>query len=364
MRVLHLPANIASQTSITVRALRDIGIDARGLVLNSSPIQGNEGIETFEIGSRRRHPIHGVRQTLSWWYAVESAIRWADVVHWHSSGRALPKDLDLRYIALLNKARIVEFWGSDIRIPEIAVRDNPYLAKLLSDPNNDYHISYKSSREVQERFARYGFECLIPGPELVAYVQRDLFPSLFRTEARLILSEFEPKYPDPTLCKPVVVHTPSRLMAKGTPSVLRAIEQLKAQYDFEFKIIHGVPHDEALAMVRDCDIMLDQFVSGSFGVAALEAMALGKPVVCYIKPSLIPQLPSDCPIVNANQDNLVEVLGSLLEDGQRRHELGREGRAYVEKYHDAHQIARQLVTVYQELIEKNQRDRHGRRQVY
>jgi len=352
MKVLHLPVNIASQISITVRALRDIGIDARGLVLNNSPIQENEGIEAFEMVSRRRHPIRGMIQTFSWWYAVQSAIRWADVIHWHFGTRALPKDLDLKYIAFLNKARLVEFWGSDIRIPEMAAADNPYLKKLLSDPNNDYHISYKGSRMVQERFARYGFECLIPGPELVAYVQRDLFPSLFKTEAGLILSEFDPEYPDPTRRRPVVAHMPSRLMAKGTPSVLRAIEQLKARYDFEFKLIHGVPHAEALTMVRHSDIMLDQFVVGSFGIAAVEAMALGKPVLCYIKPSLLSKLPPDLPIINANQDDLVEVLGSLLEDGQRRHEIGRQSRAYVEKYHDAHPIARQLVAIYQELIKK------------
>lgn len=355
MRVLHLPHNIASQISITVRALRDIGIDARGLVLNNSPTQGNEGIETFEIVSRRRHPIRGIYQTLSWWYAVQSAVHWADVVHWHFGSRTLPGDLDLKHVAFLNKARIVEFWGSDIRIPKIAVDDNPYLAKLLLDANNDYAISYERSRTSQERFARYGFECLIPASELLAYVQQDLFPSPFKTEVRLIISEFDPKYPDPTRRRPVVVHMPSRLMAKGTPSVLRAIEQLKAQYDFEFKLIHGVPHPEALAMVRDCDIMLDQFVIGSFGMAAVEAMALGKPALCYIKPSLVSRLPPDLPIINANQDNLVEVLGSLLEDGQRRHEIGRQSRAYVEKYHDAHQIARQLVTIYQELIEKKQR---------
>lgn len=364
MRVLHLPYNIASQISITVRALRDIGIDARGLVLNNSPIQADKGIKIFEQASCRKHPIRGLKQKLSWWYAIGSSIHWADVVHWHFGSWTLYKGLDLKFIAFLGKARLVEFWGSDIRIPEIAVRDNPYLAKLLSDPNNDYHISYDGSRAIQEMFARYGFECLIPGPELLAYVQRDLFPSIFKTEAGLILSEFAPKYPDPTRSRRVVAHVPSRLMVKGTPSVLRAVEQLKAQYNFEFKLIHGVPHADALSMIRDCDIVLDQFVIGSFGTVALEAMALGKPVVCYIKPSLIPQLPSDCPIVNANQDNLVEVLGSLLEDGRRQHELGREGRAYVEKYHDAHQIARQLVTIYQELIEKNQRDRHGRRQVY
>jgi glycosyltransferase involved in cell wall biosynthesis len=105
-------------------------------------------------------------------------------------------------------------------------------------------------------------------------------------------------------------------------------------------------------MIQECDVMLDQFVLGSYGVAALEAMALGKPVVCYIKPSLIERLPSDFPIVNANQDNLVRVLGGLLEDGHQRHQIGKLSRIYVEKHHDAHKIARNLVKIYEEITKK------------
>ena len=351
MRVLHLPVNIASQISVTVRALRDIGVDARGMVINSSLFQDDTGINKYKIVSRRKHPFRGIIQTLIWWKQVFMGLSWADVVHWHFSGLALPCELDLKYAALLNKARIVEFWGSDIRIPEIAADGNPYVSKLFSDPNNDYRISYQRSRNTQEKFARYGFECLIPGHELHAYVQRDLFPSPFRIEAGLILSKFNPKYPNPSRHRPVVVHIPSRLMAKGTPTVLHAIERLKIEYDFEFRLVHKVAHSEAHRIIQDCDILLDQFITGGFGVVALEDMAMGKPVICYI-PSLMKNLPSDFPIINANQDNLVEVLAVLLKDGHRRHQIGRHSRAYVEKYHDAHKNARDLVKIYEELIRR------------
>lgn len=349
--------NIASQISITVRSLRDIGVDAQGLVANNRAIQGSEGIRNFETPSLRRHPLRGSIQRLLLIYTFQTAIRWADVVHWHFNLSILPKNLDLKYINFLDKPRIVEFWGSDIRIPEIAVKDNPYLAKLFADPNNDYHISFKSSRLAQEKFAHYGFQCLIPSTEMLPYVQRDLFPTIFRTNARIILSEFSPKYPDAGRQKPVVVHMPSRLMAKGTPSVLHGIEQLKNRYDFDFKLIHGVTHAKAVSMLGDCDIMLDQFVVGGFGVATLEAMAMGKPVLCYIPPN-IKNLPPDIPIVNANQDNLAEVLGNLLGNGALCNQIGRQSRAYVEKYHDAHKIAQDLVKIYEELIDKKRKKKH------
>ena len=106
---------------------------------------------------------------------------------------------------------------------------------------------------------------------------------------------------------------------------------------------------------------MDQVVGGSHGLATLEAMAFGKPVVCYIKPSLVPKFPPELPIVNANQDNLAEVLAGLLADGARRQRIGRQSRAYVEKYHDAHDVARRLVTIYEELLAKSRRGRNGAR---
>ncbi len=79
-------------------------------------------------------------------------------------------------------------------------------------------------------------------------------------------------------------------------------------------------------------------------------MAFGKPVVCYIKPSLVKQYPVDMPIVNATQDTLTEVLESLIQDSSRRHELGKKGRTYVEVHHDALSVTPQIMDIYTDLI--------------
>lgn len=355
MRVLHLPMNIASQISITVRALRDIGVDAQGMVIDNSIIQGNEGIRNFETISLRRHPLRGTIRRLLIIYEFQTAIRWADVIHWHFNASVLPKNLDLKYINFLNKPRIVEFWGSDVRIPEIASADNPYRAKIYREyPELAYGASERSI-QTQMRFSKNGFECLLPGSELYPYISEAIFPTPYKIKARLISSDFVPKYPDPAKKRPVIVHTPSHKAKKGTKEVFWAIDCLKKKYDFEFRLIHGVEHAKAIDIISNCDIMADQFVAGAHGLASLEAMALGKPTLCYIKPSLVETYPLDFPIVNANQDNLAEVLGTLLENGALRHQIGRQSRAYVEKYHDAHKIARDLVKIYEEVIEKNRK---------
>ena len=351
MRVLHLPWNIASQISVTVRALRDAGADARGLVLGNAPICDGTALQIHRVFSRRRHPIRATWAALGWSIDVLRAIRWADVIHWHADA-ALRWGWDLNCAAKLGKPGIVEFWGSDIRMPQTASADNPYVAKMYHDLPELANGAGERSLARQGRFARYGFACLIPGAELLAYIDPCLFPTPYRTRARLLLQEFRPMYPGSYTPRPLVVHAPSHKGKKGTDCVLRVVEQLHRTHAFDFRLLHGVERSEALGIVGRCDVFLDQFVLGAHGLATLEAMALGKPAVCYIKPSLVPAYPPDCPIVNANQDNLADVLKGLLEDGRHRHEIGRRSRAYVEQHHDALQIVRQLVGIYEQLIEK------------
>jgi glycosyltransferase involved in cell wall biosynthesis len=166
-----------------------------------------------------------------------------------------------------------------------------------------------------------------------------------------MLSDYEPAYPASDVAEPLVVHAPSHVARKGTDAVLRAVEQLRRRgRRFRFELVDGRPRDEALAIVRRCDVFLDQFVAGAHGLAAVEAMALGKPCVAFILPELLEAYPDELPIVNAEQENLAGVLESLLDNGPRRHELGRQGRAYVEQYHDALVVGRQLIGIYEELL--------------
>ena len=103
MRVLHLPLNIASQISITVSALRDIGIEARGLVIKNYPIQSELAIESLPYVNPNRYSMKYIVDKISYCHKFSSALKWADVVHWHGVPGVLPRNLDLKYIKFLKK---------------------------------------------------------------------------------------------------------------------------------------------------------------------------------------------------------------------------------------------------------------------
>lgn len=353
MRVLHLPLNIASQASVTVRALRSLGVEARGIVVSPAIVQSAGELEIVAIAARPRgrRLLDALRRLPS----ILAAIRWADVLHWHYGTTALPFRLDLHWARMLRKPGVVEFWGSDVRIPEIEAADNPYYARLDADYEYAGAESAASSRRTQELFARAGAACVISCHSLRPYLQPDLFPRPYFVRQRIWLPDFAPMPPDPQNRRPVIVHSPSAPVAKGTTAVLTAVEKLKSHYDFDFRLIQNMPRHQALQVVREADIFLDQFVLGGYGLAALEAMAFAKPVVLYVKPSLLSQYPADLPVINATQDNLAETLEPLLADPALRREVGLRSRAYVERYHDAILAARELIGIYRELLTGSRR---------
>ncbi len=172
-------------------------------------------------------------------------------------------------------------------------------------------------------------------------------------EARVVppgldLSEFEPVPPTDNP-KPLVVHAPSNREKKGTRYVIEACEKLELDLD----IIEGVRHDEARERYARADIVVDQLNAGWHGVFALEAMALGKPVIAHLEEKTVEQSAEGygirIPIVPATKDTLVDALRGLAENTAIRQEIGAESRAYVEQVHDIERIADRLLAIYAEL---------------
>lgn len=346
MKVLHLPTNIASQMRVTVSALRDLGIDARGLT-GPSPVQNAAGLEILPRAAPGASVLRRKSMALCRAAVVMEAIAAADVVHWHY-GAALPLGADVRTARMLGRKRFVEFWGSDIRIPETEFADNPYFVRAWD--SGEYECRESESREnslkVQRLFSGNHVNLLLASHGMNQYIIPGMFPSRQWTSQRICLAEYEPAVPSAACSRPLVVHAPSAPGAKGTGFILAAVEKLREFLDFDFRLIHGLSPLEAKEWLRRCDIMIDQLITGEHGVAAVEAMAFGKPVICYTKPSLLRHYPPHFPVINANPDTIAPVLEELLRDGPRRHATGIASRAWVEERHDARKEAVRLAEYY------------------
>ena len=163
---------------------------------------------------------------------------------------------------------------------------------------------------------------------------------------------YTPCYPDPDSNRPIrIVHAPNHRHFKGTRYLLAAVENLKREgFEIDLQLVERVPNREALEIYRSADIIFDQCLIGFHGYFANEAMAMGKPVMTYIRrPEHYLLAPDECPLINADASRVESTLRSLLNDRHRLHTLGVAGRKYIEKYHTLDAFAGRLRLAYSQI---------------
>jgi hypothetical protein len=133
---------------------------------------------------------------------------------------------------------------------------------------------------------------------------------------------------------PLIVHATNHRFVKGTDVLLSAVEELQLRgFECQLRIVEKVARLEAMKIYGKADIIADQFIQGAYGVFAMEAMALGKPVLTYLDQIHLANPVFSCPIVNTTHENMLEVLAVLVTVPLLRERLGAAGRECIELYY-------------------------------
>ncbi|WP_343606953.1 glycosyltransferase [Fluviicola sp.] len=343
--------NVASFHSTLATSLNKLEqVNATYITTSRHPyVTDNEFGVYIPLYVPKSKPFSFLIHKLTYKRRIKKLIREADVIYylWDS----LLEEEDLAFARSLGKPIFIEWVGSDIRDPEKLRKINPWFDDTF-DKGYEYKNLESSGRKntVQVKFSNYGAKVL-SAPEMKLYVREDLFASPTTLFQRINLEHFTPAFPDVSNKRPKIVHSPSAPIAKGTPYIEQVIAELAESYDFDFVYLTGMSRNEVLNEIRTADIFLDQIVIGGYGMASCEAMAFGKPAMCYLLPELFELgLPADCPIVNTNPENLKENLIRLLSDPHLRNETGIKSRKYAETYHDSDRIAAALLPVFKQAV--------------
>lgn len=153
-----------------------------------------------------------------------------------------------------------------------------------------------------------------------------------------------------------VVHAPSHRGAKGSQFVFAAVERLRSEgHRFKFTVVEGMSRAEAKEVYSTADIIVDQLLAGWYGGFAVECMALGKPVIAYLREDdmrFIPRMmEKELPIINAGPQTIYDVLKHwITAAGSGLEERGRNGRMFVEKWHDPLKIAKEMEGYYRKAL--------------
>jgi len=154
----------------------------------------------------------------------------------------------------------------------------------------------------------------------------------------------------------VVGHAPTHRIVKGTDEIIRVIENLRSKgFKVRLELIEGLSREDAQKKYQEIDLFIDQLVIGWYGVVSLEVMALGKPVLCFIKGRGLhfvpPKMLADLPIINVDESSLEEKLVGVMQMSiEQRQSLAERGLAYLTEWHDPTKIAQRVVGDYRKVL--------------
>ena len=231
---------------------------------------------------------------------------------------------------------------------------------------NAYSQDYPGFRHQRKRTAALidvwtqGADHIISGCDWVDYMY--YWDFLMLSQFAIDTDRLKPAEKNQPLDEPSVplrlLHAPNHRALKGTDHILRAVDELRDEgMAIELTIVEGVPNEKMLSIIQAADVVVDQLIVGWYAMFAMEGMALGKPVVCHIRPQyrdlyvgagLIEA--DELPLIDSSIFTIKETLRHLGSLTRRELvDIGIRSRLFVEKHHSLDAVGSMLDRINQQL---------------
>lgn len=361
IRVLHCPTDTGRNAWTLAQAEKQLGVESTVLVYHSTWLNYPNDID---LRLRERSAL-GKLSAIGG--LLLRAARDYDIIHFNGGRSLMPSSpsripwlsrFDLAYFHALGKGIVVTYQGCDVRQKSVCerlfdVEGCSYCTNPCS-PELDRHKAY-----LVEGFDRYADAIFALNPDLLHVLPER---AEFLPYSTIDLAEWDPVPPRSDPDRFTILHAPTNRGLKGTEFILGAVEALKDRHpEVELLLVENVPHDQVRGLYERADLVIDQLLLGWYGGFAVEAMALGRPVMCYIREEDLRYIPQqmreEMPIISADPDSILDVLEDVFQNRRHLPELGRRSREYVERWHDPLKLAERTKATYERILAGKRRGR-------
>lgn len=369
MKVLHLPTTVGGHSTGLSAELKAHGIDSEVWTLNQNYL--NYDVDRTITKVSDGPLVRILKLVLAGSYVWRN---W-DIVHFNSGSTlfsvrfsgydkrslvgifrtltnalvSLLQRLEIGILRLRGVKLFIHYQGDDARQGDVSLDMFEFSIAQMVD--STYYTP-----ETDE-FKRQQIAFLTARCEKTYAVNPDLLHVLpataeFIPYSHVNLREWEPRFTQENGRKLRILHAPSHRDVKGTQLILDALSDLEtAGYEFELILVEGVSNAEARKLYESADVVIDQLFAGWYGGVAVEAMALGKPVMAFIREADLKYIPKqmrdELPILRSSPNTVVTDLKKILEMPRAElTKLAHLSRQYVEKWHNPTSIAERIISDY------------------
>lgn len=374
LRVLHCPTSTGGNPQGLAAAERRLGLDSRSLVFQQNRF-------LYQVDEVLWSPSDGlVQRERKRWALLLRILRGVDLIHFNFGQSIMPRISfrkatgglvdrlrlrlsnayaslfqfrDLPLLRLAGKGIVVTYQGDDARQGDYC-KEN-FSISMTDEQGDDWYSP------AMDNYRRYAIRMMDRYADRIYSLNPDLMHVLPARTQFMAYANVDPDLwqPPPGFsgnARPVVLHAPSSRGAKGTRFIMEAVERLKAEgVDFEFVLVENLSHAEARRQYDRADLLVDQLLAGWYGGLSVELMAMGKPVICYLRPGDLQFVPramrEALPIIQADPGSIYSVLRTWLTE--RRAELqamGARSRQFAVEYHNPVRIAATLREEYLKIM--------------
>jgi hypothetical protein len=258
------------------------------------------------------------------------------------------------------KQVIMHFVGCDIRSLDYshwkAIHIQEYLAGVDAFPKSE-----SWQKKLIRDAVQYADTILVSTPDLKEIIpQATYFPVLLDLDK--FLDELNKIEVEKKTDEIVILHSPSNLFqtqTKGTAYIIPALKKIAALPQYNVRLILPSEKDESRSTkysstrydlfkhFKEADIVIDQLITGWYGLLSVEALAAGKEVICYVDEHLKPNLFPDCPIEIADVNNIEEVIIKCIEKIKTGKALSHQQKMeWVRGFHTIEKNNKALLTAW------------------
>ncbi|MEP2448778.1 MAG: glycosyltransferase [Balneola sp.] len=348
LKVFHGPKNYGTQAGLFARELRKRGVQSIS-VTEGDKFERVTDVELLRGGNFLakvfKHSWNVIRKFF-WFFKYNT-------FHFYFGRTLFKRQIDLPFYKLFGKKVLMEYLGNDIRHYKTLVEEYNLSENHVYFNNMEKHDDeVKKRTQFETRYIDYLTSCLPTHVEFAKVYNvkvKEVIPLALDIKK---IDYFDLKKKDKKECINIL-HAPTNRIFKGTDYIIEAVDRLKKEdYNISLNIAENITHSELFEEYNKCDIFIDQISVGWYGTAALEAMAVGRPVCAFIDDKYFKHIDysSDIPIVNVTKENIFHQLKELLDNSDELPKKGAKGREFVEKYHDVEKVTDRLLDIYENIL--------------